>query len=56
MIKSPRSVAAEQSREHVVLVDNLEQQKLDLEALRKEVSAAESVALEEETSKWKSVE
>ena len=44
MIKSPPSAAAEQSRERVVLVDILAQQMLDLEALRKEVAAAESAA------------
>jgi hypothetical protein len=45
MIKSPRSAAAEESRERVILVDDvLEQQMLDLKALRKEVAAAESAA------------
>ena len=44
MIKSPPAAAAEQSRERVVLVDILAKQMLDLEALRKEVAAAESVA------------
>jgi hypothetical protein len=44
MIKSPRSAAAEQSHERVVLVDFLEQQMLDLKALRKEVAAAERAA------------
>jgi hypothetical protein len=44
MIKSPRSAAPEQSRERIVLVDALEQQMLDLKALRKEVAAAERAA------------
>jgi len=44
MIKSPRLATAEQSHERVVLVDILEQQMLDLDALRKEVAAAESAA------------
>ena len=44
MIRSPRPAAAEQSRERVVLVDILQQQMLDLKALRKEVAEAESAA------------
>jgi hypothetical protein len=44
MIKSPRSAVAERSHERIVLVDFLEQQMLDLRALRKEVAAAESAA------------
>jgi len=44
MSNSPRSAATEQLRERVVLVDILEQQMLDLKALREEVAAAESAA------------
>ena len=40
MSKSPRSAAAEQSRERVVVIDILKYQMLDLEALRKKVASA----------------
>ena len=44
MNSSPRLAAAEELRQSVVLVDILEQQMLDLKALREEVAAAESAA------------
>ena len=44
MSKSPRSAAAEPSRERVVFVDILKMQMLDLEALRKKVAEAETAS------------
>ena len=41
MNKSPHSIPPEKPRERVVYVDILEQQMLDLEALRDEVAEAE---------------
>jgi hypothetical protein len=41
MSKCPHTAATETSRERVVFIDILEQQMLDLEALRKKVAEAE---------------
>jgi hypothetical protein len=44
MSKSPRSAAADQSRERVVFIDILKQQMLDLKVLRKVVAETASAA------------